>query len=234
MSRGNKLEKRYIKAFEATKDFVSDLDNCFGKSINSKSFVMYKRLLDKTPVRKDENYSKDEIEKINKVLSGMRKFVGIYEEKIKEGDIGTIPRGVLINYGDSDKIAIEIQKFFFKADKEVKEIICEHLITIDTILDPEDKKIDELEKQMQSLGVNKNTPEGRHVAKMMENTQKTMEEMGDVDNPMQALMGMMGSGGFQEMIGDMQKGAEDGSLDMKNVLGTMHGMIGNLMNDDDE
>ena len=213
------MDEKYIKAFNAVVTFVNDLWEVFGNSSKASPLNLYRRLIC--------HIKPTDVDAINKALSGFRQFLITYEDAILTDNLDVIPRGVLIKYGTSKGVFLEIQKYIYqtKNDSETREAIRQHLVTISAILEPNEKKMGELEKRIGDLNVDPGTKEGEFITGIIRKAQDTMQGV-DTDNPTQAIMGMLSSGVIQDVIVGLQQGVGSGEMDLSKLLGSMQTAIG--------
>lgn len=214
------MQKRYIQAFGCIRSFVDDLWELFGDEKSPLPINLYRRLL--------RNVNEDDVEIVNYFLSGFRYFLQTYEEQILEGRLTDIPKGVRINYKDSNKVYLDIQKYIYKSDPETRDVIRQHLLTISTILDPNSNKMEKLDNSgIEDLGIDESTPEGKLFGDIMHRTRDAMSSFGEEDtmNPTIAFISLAQSGFLTDLMGDFQQRAESGEIDIQKLFGTMQSMM---------
>ncbi len=209
------MDDKYIEAFNAVKSFVDEMWETFGDPKKITKLALYRRLIDLIKI--------DDSESVNKVVSGFKKFVYTYEKEILANELDKIERGSKIKYGNSDNVYLEIQKYIYQADLDVRECIRRHLITISAIIDPKKEKIEELEKAIDRLDLDDGTVEGKFISDIMHKTKDSMENI-DTSNPMTAITGLLNSG----IITDMVAGFGSGNMDLGKLLGTMQTAVNAL------
>lgn len=216
------MDEKYVKAFNAVVGFVGDLWSVFGSPKKASPLALYRRLIDHIKFTDEEA--------INKVLCGFRQFLVIYEDAIINNNLDSIPRGTVIKYGEAENIFIEVQKFIYqtKNDPETREAIRQHLITISTILEPNSKKLEELDKRLSDLNLNLDSKEGEFITGIMHKAKDTMESA-DINDPTQAIFSLMGSNVIQDMVAGLQHGVSSGEMDIQKLLGSMQTAIGTMM-----
>jgi hypothetical protein len=125
---------------------------------------------------------------------------------------------------------IDIQKYIYKTnnDSETREAIRRHLMTISAILEPDSKKLEELDKRIEELNMDLGSKEGEFITGIMHKAKNSMEDI-DTENPGQAIMGLLSSGVIQEMVSGLQYGVSSGEMDMQKLLGSMQTAIGSIM-----
>lgn len=214
------MDEKYVKAFNAVVTFVNDLWEVFGEPKKASPLALYRRLID--------HIKFTDVDAINKALCGFRQFLATNEEFIL-GDIERIPRGEVIPYGTSERVYLEIQKYIYmtRDDKDTQEAIRHHLVTISAILEPDQKKIEELERRMESMNL-RETKEGEFISNIMNKAKGVMENT-SVETPQQAIMGLLGSGVIPDMMSGLQQGVGSGEMDMRRLLTTMQSAIGAMI-----
>jgi len=212
------MDEKYVEAFRGVTTFVNDLWGVFGDPKKCSPLSLYRRLID--------HIQETDADDINKALSGFRQFLASYEDAILHDKLDSIPRGTIINYGSSQTVYLEIQKYIHqtRSDIETREAIRHHLITISAILEPNGEKMEELEKKINGLQLDENTREGAFIGDIMREAKSSVQGV-DTNDPSQAIMGLLGSGVIQKMV----TGIGSGEMDMHSLLGSMQTAIGALM-----
>jgi len=227
-----------VETFSAIKTFVDDLHSVFS---NNKAFSLYHRLL--------QHVKPEDTEAMRKFIIGFDVFLRIYDTNLIDDKLKTLPQNTQIAYGTNKKIYIDISYFCNKADDDTLAVIRSHLLTISAILIPKDTKFDELSKIpfaaaaaaaaggdksfLSGIPVDTTTSEGRFVASIVSKARGTMEGL-DPSNPTQAMVGLLQGGVIQDMIGGINSGLENGSLDIKKMVGSLQGAMNSLIPSNDE
>lgn len=148
------------KVFEAITLFVNDLWSVF-QSGKPTPLALYHRMVKHINTEKSESGMNDSIH-------GFVEFFSKYETHIIDDKLDAIPRDTVIRYGKSEKVFLEIQKFIHRSSKDVemRDAIRKHLITIGTILQPDVKKFEALEKKG-LMGIDDSTAEGKFLSNIM-------------------------------------------------------------------
>lgn len=216
------MEEKFLRAFNAVITFVNDLWEVFGSAKKVSPLALYRRLI--------EHIKFTDADSINKVLSGFRQFLVPYEDAIINNNLGSIPRGTTIKYGEGKTAYLEIQKYIYQTrnDSETREAIRQHLVTISAILEPDRKKLEELDKRLSELNIDTDSREGEFITGIMHKAKNSMEQV-DTENPGQAIMGLLSSGVIQDMVVGLQQGVNSGEMDMQKLLGSMQTAIGAIM-----
>jgi hypothetical protein len=212
--------KKNIDAFGAIINFVNDLWEVFGKGATVTPLALYHRLVGKINMSDREG--------IQKVIVGFSDFLKKYDHCLVNTSGESIPKGVIISYGTSERIHLEIQKYLHQSDQATKESIRRHLLTISAILEPNKEKIAQLEKKISDLNIDTDTKEGQFISNIM---QKAKDNMADVntDDPMQAMTSIFRSGIIQDMVTGLQQGVGNGEMNIQTLLTTMQSALGAIM-----
>lgn len=215
------MDKNRIKeTFIAISSFVEDLWEVFGNTKKVTPLSLYHRLI--------QHIKFSALDDMKSSIEGFREFFSSYDNLIIGNEMDKIPRNTNIRFGTSSKVYLEIQKYIYQADVETKDAIRRHLITISTILEPNKEKMAQLERRIEGLDIDANSPEGEFLSNIMEKTKHTMENI-EADNPMTAIMGLFNSGVLGEMMSGLESGVQSGQMDMGKLLGTMQSTIGKLI-----
>lgn len=211
-----------ILVFRAVVEFVDDLWNLYSTKGTS-PLAVYRRLL--------QRLKEDDDESMNKVMMGFARFLVNNEQVLLANKLEEIAQGVNIRYGTSERLYIPIQKYYHKADANGRLAIRRHLINISHILDPSELKTELIAEELEELGVESNTNEGKFIADIIAEAKNSM---GDVDagDPIQATMGLVSSGILSKMMGGLQQGVESGELDPQKLFSSMQGIVGQFMSGD--
>ena len=193
-------------AFKAISKFINDLSEMFGES--QRPLHLYAFLLSRTTLAHETP--------IMKHMDCFRTFCIENREAISSMDASKLVNPV-IQY--SEKVNIDMNPIFEKADASTTKTIWKHLLTISAIVDPtgEARKI---LKEVKSQG-----NEADFLSNMMEKIEKNVDSNA---NPMEAITSMMSSGIFTELIGGMGSGIQDGTLDLGKLMGTVQKMVSKM------
>lgn len=209
-------------AFRAIKELIGDLRELYS---NPKSpLALYNRLIQHI---KDNEQGPG----INKCISGFVNFFNAHAKHLDSVELmmEKIPRGTIIPYGTSDKVFIEIQKFLHLADEESREAIRMHLLTIATIMEPDETALNNLDtatatsKAVQKdllarMGLEADSKEGAFISNAIAEIQESMKDC-KTDDPTAAIMGLMPM--LPGLMGKLRDGVTDGSLDMTKLISSM-------------
>lgn len=195
--------------FKAIANFTNCLDEVFGEE--QRSLKLYAHLINKTTIAHEKP--------ILKHIEAFRTFCKDNRDSIEEKNHETFSNDKIIY---SDRVFINVKDILTVADKDSKNIIWKHILTISALVDPAGKARQVLKETSQK---NNSGTE----SDFLENIISKVEENVDPNaNPMEAVTSIMQSGVFQELVGGMGNGLQDGSLDLSKLMGTVQNMVTNL------
>jgi hypothetical protein len=194
--------------FKAISNFTNSLAEIYSK--NQRSLKLYSHLINKTTLSHEKP--------IQKHIDAFKVFCVDNREAISEKDPEKLTNK---NIKYSDRVYINIDQIFKKADKETSEIIWKHILTISAL-------VDSTGKARQILKENSNKDTDGEVNFIKEIIGKVEEHTNESDNPMKAVASIMKSGIFTDLIEGMGNGLEDGSLDIGKLMGTVQNMMSSL------
>lgn len=206
------------EAFDAISQFVNDLWEVFGNNKKITPLALYKRII-------EHINKKSDIKAVERAVTPFKKFVQKYDKVILNREV--VPRGEKIYYGDNQKIYIDIESFIHRGDSETRSAIFQHLLTICAILNPSEEAFQELEKK-ESFPIE--GKEGEFLSGMLNRAKTSMEGV-DTNNPMVAFSALAESGIVGELFSGLQQGMASGQMDFKKMLGSMQGLINNMMDE---
>lgn len=200
------LSQTQLLAFNAITGFVKDLASEFGQ--RQHSLALYARLI--------EHMNLSQESAINKVVEGFIGYIGKNQAAIESQDMEKLTAGK-ISY--SERVYVTLKPLFNQADSETRAVMWKHLLTIYGLLYPNSQAKDILHKMNSEV-------KNAETAMISDMVQKIVPHLNPEEtNPMQAIMGLMSSGVFTELIGTMQKGMDDGSVNIKSLLGQVTSMF---------
>jgi len=233
--------ERVIDTFEAIKDFVNDLDECFTGEGNIeynliKPFYLYKRLVcDKiTP----SNDKKD----VEKAVVSFMKFIDKNQKNILSLDL-ELDTQTKIHFSFKTKnIYIPLGLFYYESDAEIRYCIHNHLMNILFINYPEKeteynqllkefsdkaKIFEEEEEELEDPDV--------FVKKLINSTKKQMSKKrtGGDFNPREFATDLMTSGVLSDMMNGVPKYAQNKD-DACRLLDSFKNGLGELYNEDED
>lgn len=202
--------------FKAITSFVHDMSEIYGE--RNKPLLLYAHLVEKTGIIHEEP--------IRKHIQIFRAFVMDNEESILTKD-ETKMTSPLIQY--SDKVFINMKEIMdmSKDDPADRECIYKHLLTLSALLNPSSQAKDILRQDKEKAGA-----EDDFLSGLIDKVGKHIDPT--ATNPMDGMNSLMSSGVFGELMTSMDKGIENGSLDMQKMVGSLQKMIGSLSHMIDE
>ncbi|HMP28086.1 MAG TPA: hypothetical protein PKD85_00715, partial [Saprospiraceae bacterium] len=215
--------KKDREAFNAIFSFVGDIWDLFGQTKKVDPLVLYHRLISNTKL--------SDTDSIEKIIAGFKAFLTIYNDDVLKLTLDNIPKGTKIQYGTSERIYLDIQKFIHrtKNDEDSRQAIRDHLLNISCIIEPNSIKMAELEKLAKGeITVDTSTKEGAFINSIMQKAKAGMKNV-DANNPMAAMAGIFQSGVVQDMMKGLQEGVASGDMKMDKLLGSMQSAIGSVL-----
>ena len=196
--------------FKAISNFTSELGELFSKK--QRSLKLYCRLINKTTIVHDKS--------IKKHIDAFRRFCVTNRDAIVKKSVDDLTMSK-ISY--SQRVFIDMIEIFNLSDKDTANVIWQHLLCISAIVDPAGKA-KELLKENLAAGKT-----GGDETNFLTDIIDKVEANVDPDaSPMEAVSSIMKSGIFTDLIGGMNNGLENGSLDIGKLMGAVQGMVGQL------
>jgi len=190
--------------FKSISNFINELEGSYGKEQHS--LVLYNHLINKTTIVHDKP--------IQKHAEAWKKFCMANRDAILEKNIDGIVEDEIIY---SEKVRINVKDIFdLEKDNTVRDVIWSHLLTILALIDPT-SNARKILKQGESSEADFLT---NIINKVEQNVDVT-----DAGNPIQAINDIMTSGVFQEIVGDLGKKLDDGSLDVGKLVGSVQNIV---------
>lgn len=200
--------------FKGISNFVNDLSNVFEKD---HQLSLYKRLLEKTTITHDVA--------IKRHVDAFKIFCSVNDDAIASSDYKKMTAE---NITYSERVFIKVKKFCEIADNETRDAIFTHLQYISVTINPHGNMKQTLKEHLQKS--ESGPKEQEFISSLMEKVEKSIDPNSiDANNPMQAVTTILQSGIINDVVGSIQTGINDGSLDFGKLLGTMQGMVGNMM-----
>jgi hypothetical protein len=202
-----------LLAFKAISNFVNDLDAFFSKT--QRSLKLYSRLLSKTTLSHSAS--------IQRHVDAFRNFCRSNRDAISSKNYSEFSTN---NIQYSDKIYINMQDIFKRADKDNCVVVWNHLLYISAIVDPSGKAKEILKENLAS-----GKTSGKETDFLTDIINKVEKNVDPNANPMEAVSSIMQSGLFTELLGGLNNGLSSGSLDINNLMGAVQGLVGNMNKD---
>ena len=221
-----------MKSFEAIKEFVGCLHEQFASKKKITPLALYNRLLSHV------NINSQDISTMRRFISGFNTFLSKYEiELLKE-----IPNfGIHAKILYSEKIYIDVFKYYKKSNENEQYNIKMHLLTIQSFLEEDEEKVNKicenLEKksvvrpyplkvQPSSDGTNKK--EVDFVNNIFSQVSGTMQQTSS-SNPAEAIGSLLSSGILQNLFSEIQGGIDSGEMNPQNLMSTLQGTLNTMM-----
>lgn len=199
-----------LLTFKAISNFTKELNNLFSKEQHS--LKLYARLIDKTTISHDAS--------IRKHVEAFRHFCITNRDAIMSKDVNKIQEPKIVY---SEKVFIDMTAIFMLADTETTRVIWQHILCISALVDPAGKARELLKENLASgKSGNKETD---FLTDIIDKVEKHVDPN---LNPMEAVSSIMKSGVFTDLIGGMNQGLSDGSLNIGKLMGAVQGMVGQL------
>lgn len=203
-----------VLIFKCICNFIRDLNESFGTQ--QKSLLLYAHLVEKTGILNEEP---------------IKKHIHCFHEFVKANEKGILDKNFdafttfEIHY--SDKVFIDLEEIFERADADEKNTIWKHLVTLLAILDPSShaKKILQEEKEKKTKRGD-STNEESFLTDIIDKVGKNIDPT--VSNPTEMMGSIMNSGVFTELVETMNTGLHSGDLDLTKMIGSLQSMMGNL------
>lgn len=199
-----------LVCFKAISNFTTELGEIF--SNKHRPLKLYNRLIEQTKITHEKA--------ILKHIDGFREFCVTNRDAIinKEYKKFTVEK---ISY--SKRVYINMSEIFNIADKETAQVIWDHLLCISALVDPAGKA-----KEILKANLASGKGGGSETNFLSEIIDKVEANVDPNANPMEAVSSIMKSGIFTDLIGGMNQGLSDGSLDIGKLMGAVQGMVGQL------
>jgi len=224
---------RVKKTFTAIKSFVDELYEGFkDEETKTSPLVLYWRLL--TLIEQNDNLSGKTL-----VVNGFNDFFKSYDSELVSGKTETIPEGTRILYPKQPGIYIDIYRYLRPSPDDVHIVVRQHLMTISAILNPNEKKLKEIERAEKKNTVlaipNDGSEEAKFLSNIMEKAKTSMADVEiDGDNPTGAVMGMLQSGVVTDMLEGIQDGMGSGKFNYKKMARMMQTLISSFVPEDSD
>lgn len=198
------MSKEILVAFQAITGFLNDLGPEFTN--HNKPLKLYKRLVNNTKL--------SHLNSIEKHVEAFKQFCIQNKDCILEKKTELQQSKIVYTV---DKIFIDFNYIFKKADSETIPFLWQHLLTISAIVNPSSNA-----KQLLKETKEPEKVESKDV--MADIFSKIGEHAKPGASPVEVIGSVFQSGAFTEIIKGMQSAIQSGQLD----LGKMLGMVGNI------
>jgi hypothetical protein len=194
-------------AFKAISTFTNELSENFGTDKQNHSLKLYDHLMSKTLISHDAA--------IKKHIDIFTEFCILNRDALYAKDAKKFVNTRIVY---SEKVYIEFNNIFKKADTETVAVIWKHLLTISALLDPAGKAKEILKQSNE-------TTEADFLTNIIN---KVESHVSPDSNPMEAVTSIMNSGVFTELLTGMNSGIQDGTLDLGKLMGTVQKICTNI------
>lgn len=203
-----------VLIFKCLCNFIRDLNDSFGTQ--QKSLLLYAHLVENTGIIHEEP--------IRKHIRCFHDFVKANENAIMNKNTSLMVDPT-IRY--SDKVFIDMEDVFGRADASEKEVIWKHLVTLLAILDPSSqaKKL-LLEEQERKKSSGETGNEEEFLSNIINKVGSQIDP--STANPAEMMTSLMSSGIFTELVDNMNQGLSKGDLDLGKMIGSLQSMMGSL------
>jgi hypothetical protein len=199
-----------LMTFKAISNFTKDLGEFFASKQHS--LRLYCRLINKTTLSHEKS--------IHKHINSFRTFCIKNRDAIKLKDIKLIDTNFKkISY--SEKVYIDMVEIFKLADNDTQLVIWKHLLFLSALLDPAGKAKDILKNNITSS----NDKENDFLCDIIS---KVEQNVNPAASPLEAVSSIMKSGVFNDIIGNMNKGFEDGSLNLGKLMNSVQNIVNKI------
>ena len=202
------MEDNILKTFHHIVNFVEDLSQSFGTKQHS--LVLYNRLISKTKITHNEAISRH--------IKSFSDFVVKNNKAILEKNYKLLVDPVIFY---SSKVNIKMDEIFKHADDDTSGVIWKHLLVISSYLNPESQAASVLKKTLEEK-----SNETEFLSTIVDKIEKSVDP--NVTDPMSAIMNIMSSGVFTDLVNTMNTGMKNGSLNMNKLFGTVQTMMSSM------
>ena len=193
--------------FKAISGFVEDLGSCFAKK--QKSLALYARLISKTtPSHKSA---------MTRHINAFKKFCVFNRKQINEKNSSFNQKKIVF----SERVYINMEHLFKKADMEEKGAMWRHLLTISALVDKESNAKEVLK--------NSKGAEGDMIHQAFSDITNIMNDQSiDKTDPMGAAMSLLSNGAVGNLFNGITSGFKEGNLDLGKLMGSLKDVISGI------
>jgi hypothetical protein len=200
----------HLVSFKAISTFTTELGTLYSKQ--QRSLKLYCRLINKTTVAHDTS--------IQKHIDAFKIFCVTNREAIVTKSANKI---VMSKISYSQRVFIDMSNIFKLSDNDTSKIIWDHLLCISALVDPGGKAKELLKKNMESGKVGE-----LETTFLTDIINKVEQHVDPHANPMEAVSSIIKSGIFTDLVGGMNDGLSNGTLDLGKIMGAVQEMVGQL------
>lgn len=208
-----------ILAFKAIHSFITALNDEFGEK--NKPLRLYSRLISQTTFS-HTNAIKKHVHIFTDFCIKNRDTIYERSEKYIHNE------NFRIKY--SDRVSIDLVDLFNLADKDQKQVMWQHILTISALVDSTGKA-KQILKQLSSAEKSVSN-ESDFLTNIIDKVEKNVDV--NSENPMEAIGQIMSSGIFTDLISSMNDQVSTGKLDMSKMFSVVQNMVGTISNNNPE
>jgi len=196
-----------INIYKHIVEFVNDLYSAF--ATKSHPLELYHRFIE----TKVDNEEKKQIQ-----IHIFKNFINDNSQAIKLKDYNLFCKSDIVY---NKKCVIKLVELFKIANLQEQEIMWNHLLVISSLLNPDDEDINKMLSKL-----NDNSKEGEFLQDIFgQITQSVDINSMDTSNPMASIMNLMSSGGFMNIMNNMNTKLSSGELDLNKLIGSVTNLI---------
>lgn len=201
-----------LQIYSRIVDFVEQLKEVFCVDGNFHEIELYNHLLSKTKLS-NKHAVEHHVKLFGEFFTRNANAIAKKDEKLIMSQ----------NISYSEKVYLNLTSIFNKADKETKDIIWNHLLVINALIDP----TSDAKNIIQSMK-NTSTSEGQFLDTFLTKIESSIDADKMKGDPMSIASSILQSGILSDMVGSIDKGVKSGTLDIGKLVGTMQGMLSGI------
>lgn len=197
--------------FKAISNFINELGDIFDDK--QRTLKLYHHLISKTTLSHDRA--------IQNHISAFLTFCKNNRDAILSKDKRKLDSKI-IKY--SDRVYINMDDILRMSDSETEDAIWNHLLTISALVDPAGRARHVLQENMSKKGL----CDDKEADFLSTIINKVEEHVDPNANPMEAISSIMKSGVFNDLVGGMGNGLQNGSLDLSKLMSTVQTLVSSM------
>jgi hypothetical protein len=216
-------EEINLITFNSISKFVRELCGLYGKK--HRSLALYSRLITKTTIAHEKPILKH-VQAFKKFCVNNRDCIISKNEKNMKETMITYSPNVFI---DMNEIFRLINEETSSDQKQIKNSVWKHFLTISALVDPAGKAKEILRETAKKQTGESSGNEVEFISNIIDKVEKNVDPNA---NPMEAIGSIMQSGVVTDLIQNMNQGLTDGNLDLGKLMGAVTGMVSSLGSQD--
>lgn len=204
----------FVLAFKAIHTFILSLNEEFG--VKNKALRLYARLIEQTKFTHELP--------IKKHVKAFADFCITNRDAIF---IKNADKFINDKISYSERVFLKMKDLFKLADKDQKNVMWQHVLTISALVDSAGRAKQILKEN------NSGSKETDFLTDIIEKVEKNID-LDNMSNPFEAIGQIMSSGIFTDLISSMNEQISSGQLDMTKMLSAVQGLVGNISKDQPE